>query len=259
MPVDKFELFAFYSNPKLLAELIEAEIDGVIIDWENKGKDVRQNLYNTQVNRHSRDDLSLVKKQNPNKIICRINGPEYFKIDEIDKAIDLGVDELLVPMIKKISEVELILKHVNDRVNVGLMLETNEALDIADQLNQLPIHRFFVGLNDLCIQRKNKYLFLPFLDGTIDDLRPKITKKFGIAGLTHPKAGVPVPCSVLINQMKKYQASFGFLRRSFYKDLDSYKTKDIIANLRAAFDDLDISIPNQLSEDDHELLKLASI
>ena len=167
---DKFELFAFYSNPKLLAELIEAGIDGIIVDWENQGKEYRQSLYNTQVNQHETNDLAVVKNKNPSRIICRINGPDYWSTAEINQAIDMGADELLLPMIRTPEEAEFVINHVNGQVEVGLMLETSEALEIADVLNDLPVNRFYVGLNDLSIQRRTRKLFLPFVDGTIDKL-----------------------------------------------------------------------------------------
>ena len=141
-------------------------------------------------------------------------------------------------MVRSVEQVEIILNSVRDRVKVGLMLETVEALNIADRLNSLPIERFYVGLNDLGISRNNRNLFSPLLDGTIEELRPKITKKFGIAGLTHPDLGSPIPCSLLIKQMKNHEVSFSFLRRSFYKDLDRYTAKDIIASLRDSFNDI---------------------
>lgn len=234
-----FELLVFYSNPKTLDTLIEANIDGIIVDWENKGKSNRQELYNTQVNEHTSKDLELVSKKNVANLICRINGPGYWSKEEIDRAIDLGATELLIPMIKSIAEVEFIINYIKDRVKIGIMLETNEALSIAGELDRMPIHRFFVGLNDLSIQRNSRNIFLPFVDGTIDTLRPKISKHFGIAGLTHPMAGDPIPCSYLIKQMKRYEASFGFLRRSFYKDLAVYKVAEIINALRCSFGDKD--------------------
>jgi len=247
-----FELFAFYSNARTLDKLIEANIDGIVVDWENKGKSNRQDLYNTQVNEHTAKDLEIVGKKGVKNLICRINGPEYWSKEEIDLAIELGVSELLVPMIKSVDEVKFVLDCVKNRVKISLMLETNEALRIIEQLDKMPVHRFFVGLNDLSIQRSSRNIFFPFVDGTIDVLRPKISKKFGIAGLTHPLAGDPVPCSLLIKQMKRYDASFGFLRRSFYKDLDIYEISEIINALRENFNDNNL-IVNDLTMDEKRL------
>lgn len=253
MPVDKFEIFAFYSNPTNLVELVSHGVDGIIVDWERKGKSNRQSLYNTQVNEHTVQDLSFVAKQEPSNLICRVNGPEYWSADEINKAIDLGAKEILVPMVTNLSQAEFVVETVAGRAKIGLMLETNEALSIADQLDKLDIHRFFVGLNDLSIQRKNRNLFVPLVDGTIDELRSKITKRFGIAGLTHPAAGEPIPCSLVIKQMKKFNASFGFLRRAFYKDLERYSTQEILTALRAELDDAQDTEPHKFTPEEINL------
>lgn len=252
--IDQFKIYAFYSNPNTLEELLVEGVDGIIVDWENKGKNFRQSIYNTQVNKHTVADLAYVAQQNPTDLICRINGPNHWSVKEIEQAIDLGATEILVPMIKNMEQVEFILEQVNGRIKIGLMLETMEAIAIVEQLNKLPICRFFVGLNDLAIQRKSRNIFLPFADGSIKDLRPKITKDFGIAGLTHPESGKPVPCSLLIKQMKNYRASFGFLRRSFYKDLANYSINEILTALRAVFNDGRKSTEKKLSIKETHLL-----
>lgn len=258
---NEFELLAFYSNIELLNELVGAGIDGIIIDWEKKGKANRQILFDTQVNKHTVSDLKAVRDHTSSRVICRINGQPFLDTDEINTAIELGADELLVPMIKTLDEVEFVLEVVKGRADVGFMLETNEALQIADQLNKFPISRFFVGLNDLCIQRKSRNIFLPIIDGTIDELRPKLTKRFGMAGLTHPLAGEPVPCASLIKEMKRHKCSFGFLRRSFYRDLSRYSVQSIISALREEFrQNFELSVRNEkITLNEKEIFKNALI
>ncbi len=243
-----FDFFAFYSNESTLQKLIEANIDGIIVDWENLGKSNRQNLYNTQINKHTVDDLKTVGRAGLRNVICRINGPEYWSKEEVNSAIDLGASEILVPMIRNIQEAEFILNTVDGRVKVGLMLETTGALSIANQLNELPVYRFFVGLNDLSIERKSRNLFEPLVDGTIDELRPKITKHFGVAGLTHPASGYPIPCSRLIEQMQKHKATFAFLRRAFYKDLERYSATEILDALRNQFSNQPVNLISKEEE-----------
>ncbi len=58
-----FQLIAFYSDTQTLDELIDAGIDGIVIDWENKGKSNRQNHYNTQISIHDSTDLEVVAKK----------------------------------------------------------------------------------------------------------------------------------------------------------------------------------------------------
>ena len=168
------DLFAFYSNPSQLEELIECDIDAVVIDWETKGKDKRQNLYNTQVNKHTISDLETVQKAGAKNIICRVNGQRFLSEDEIKTAIDRGAKEILIPMIKTLQEVDLVFNWINNQCSVALMVETNEAISLIDRLDQYNVSRFYLGLNDLSIQRKSHNLFNPLVDGTVENLRPKI-------------------------------------------------------------------------------------
>lgn len=232
---DKFELYAFYSNRHQLLELIDAGIDGIIIDWESEGKHLRQQLYNTQVNEHGIKDLKTVVNHNPKHIICRINGPYFLELKEIDLAIELGADEILIPMVRTLDQAKSLRDYIGDRAATSFMLETNEALNIAEDLDKLDATRFFLGLNDLSIERESQSLFLPLIDGTLEELRPKISSGFGVAGLTHPKAGYPIPCSNLIKIMRKYRATFGFLRRSFYRDVERYSIAEILSAIRLEF------------------------
>ncbi len=230
-----FKLFAFYANPATLSELIRNDVDGVVIDWERKGKDLRQQLYDTQISEHQSDDLRKVQQEKPKCIVCRINAFHADSISEINLAIACGANEILLPMVTKTKEVEQVIELANGRVKVGVMLETIEALAIAQELNDLPVHRFYVGLNDLAIQRGTRNIFLPFIDGLLDELRPKITRDFGVGGLTHPSLGNPIPCRYLIDRMKYYQCSFAFLRRSFYRDLNQFSMEDIFSALSKEF------------------------
>ena len=234
--ISPFELFAFYSNPDNLREVMDAQIDGIIIDWEQKGKKIRQSLYDTQVNRHSLNDLQIVAAQKPKKIICRVNGPDYWSKDEFQKAIDHGADEILLPMVKNLHEVTTAFKLINGQADISLMLETEESLLMIKALDELSITRVFVGLNDLSIQRNSNNIFAPMFDGTVDKLRPNISKKFGIMGLTHPDAGYPIPCKYLIHVMKGLKCNFGILRRSFYRDMKIYGAKEIIHSIRNTFE-----------------------
>ncbi len=231
-----FELFAFYANPEKLTELIASEIDGIVIDWERKGKELRQGLYNTQISEHHMEHLQLVKARNPRQIICRINPVNPESETEIELAIDHGADEILIPMVRTVKEVEQVLKFTENRVKVGLMLETEESLKAAIELNDLPVYRFFVGLNDLSIQRGVRNIFTPFMDGTLEELRPKITKHFGVAGLTHPLLGDPIPSKYLFNLMKHYKCSYAFLRRSFYRDLEQFSVSGMLDAMKYEFE-----------------------
>ncbi|OJJ13890.1 hypothetical protein BKI52_45260 [marine bacterium AO1-C] len=228
---NKFELWVFYANTQLLEQVESDLIAGFVVDLEKKGKDLRQKLYNTQISEHSIEDLKEVKKRTKSNIICRINPQESLNLREIKEVLDAGADEILLPMVRSLSEVVNVLQVVDNQALVSVMLETNSALTIVEKLDKLPLNRFYVGLNDLAIENGHQNIFTPMTDGTIEKLRPKISKKFGIAGLTHPSLGYPIPCKVLLRMMLMFNCSFGILRRSFYKDLAQFSAHQIYTAL----------------------------
>ena len=67
------ELWAFYSNPEFLRAIDSHLMTGFIVDLEKKGKDLRQQLYNTQITEHGLDDLKTARELTKSSIICRIN------------------------------------------------------------------------------------------------------------------------------------------------------------------------------------------
>jgi 2-keto-3-deoxy-L-rhamnonate aldolase RhmA len=256
-----FEFFAFYSNLDLTAKGIEAGITGVVVDLEKTGKIERQLLYNTQVNEHFVSDIEKVKKATSATIICRINGGEFLERGEIQSCLDAGADEILVPMITSLAEIDTVLAIIKDQARLSLMIETNEAIDLVKQINQYPVHRVFVGLNDLSIARNHRNLFLPMVDGTVDYIRENISTHFGVGGLTHPGLGSPVRCRLLTNEMKRLGCTFGFLRRSYYADLAKYSQKDIVDALNNEFasgefdPSLSLELKDQIMDSTDLLLK----
>lgn len=249
-----FELWVFYSNPQLLMEIDAEKPAGFVVDLEKKGKYLRQKLYDTQISEHSIRDLKKARQLTNAKVITRINPQTRLNKDEINEVLDAGADELLIPMVESVEEIEKVLATVNDRAEVGIMLETNKALQIASELDKLPLSRFYVGLNDLAIENRQHNIFTPMIDGTIEDLRAKVSKKFGIAGLTHPNFGYPIPCAMLIRMMIALDCSFGILRRSFYRDLAKASTQEIFSALRESFENPDFMSISETIETDKSVI-----
>jgi 2-keto-3-deoxy-L-rhamnonate aldolase RhmA len=228
----RFELIAFHANIEDTKTLAQCGIDGIIIDWERKGKKLRQQLFNTQINQHTEKDLKAISKEAIPHIICRLNPQTKVNPKEIFSAIDLGANELLIPMVRHAQEIEKVLNLVQNRAKVSIMLETQTAFQEIYALNNFPLERIYIGLNDLKIAMNSEYLFAPIANGMLDSIRPSINKKFGFAGLTHPTLGKPIPCKVLLEEMKRLNADFGILRRSFYKDAKHHSLAEIISALR---------------------------
>jgi len=213
---------------------MEGGLDGVVIDWENRQKDLRQSGYDTQINHDSLEDLRRIKSLCKTKIVCRINARHAGWKKEIEAAIEGGADEILLPMVRKVEEVSEAFSLSGGHFPVGILLETEDALRHARALAELPLARVYVGFNDLAIDRKQKNIFRVLLEDTLDEIRPLFRCPFGFAGLTLPEFGDPIPCELLMGEMARLDCSFSFLRRSFLRDSHDKNLAQEIQRIKAS-------------------------
>ena len=230
------QLFLFTTDKDIILSAGDAGISGFIIDWENKGKYERQKEADTQINYDSLETLQYVRSLTVTHIICRINrnGCLHECKEEISLALDGGANEILLPMVRTVKEVESVLNFVQGRCAVGILIETQAAVDLAAELGALPLSRVYVGLNDLAIDRNKRNIFSAVKDGTVDHVRQYINVPFGFAGLTLPGCGYPVPAKFLYSEMARLQCSFTFLRRSFLRDIQGKDMANKIGEMRQA-------------------------
>lgn len=104
-------------------------------------------------------------------VICRINAYSERTPNELEQAIGAGADEILLPMVRTVGEVEKVRTLAKGRCGVGILVETTNALRNVEELARLPLTRVYVGLNDLAIERGSPNLFAALVDGTVEDVR----------------------------------------------------------------------------------------
>jgi hypothetical protein len=124
-------------------------------------------------------------------------------------------------MVRTVSEVEHFIRHVDNRCNTGILIETKESVQIVEDLACLPLHATYIGLNDLSISMKTNHIFAAILDGTVESVAEVLNRRqrpFGWAGATMIDAGNPIPCWLLLTELSRLGTSFTFLRRSFRRD-----------------------------------------
>ena len=214
-------LFAFANNTASARAVVGAGATGVVVDWERRGKRARQAGADTQINADTPADLAAVRGATAGVVLCRVNRWSPWTPAEIDLAIHIGADEILLPMVRRPEEVDAALDVVDRRCRLGILVETSDAVRRVDSLVTRPLSRIYVGLNDLMIDRGGSSLFAPLVDGAVDRLAAATTAAgipFGVAGLTRPEDGRPVPCRLVLGALARVGASFTFLRRSFWAD-----------------------------------------
>ena len=214
------ELLVFSVDPAFAAACVDAGAAGVIVDWERRGKHRRQAGEGTQINSDTPADLARVRAATPGRVLCRVNSAGPWTHDEVELAIALGADEVLLPMVRTPEQVDLALDGVAGRCGLGILVETQDAVERVDELADRPLSRVYLGLNDLRIDRGSEALFTPLVDGTVDSVRAACGPvPFGVAGLTLPDGGWPVPSALLTAELARVGADFTFLRRSFTADV----------------------------------------
>lgn len=209
----------FTHDAAYAAAACRAGVAGIVVDWEWRGKAERQCGRDTEINLGTADDLRAIRATCEARVVCRVNNTPGAREREIDLALALGADEIWLPMVRRVDEVEETLAQIGGAAGLGVVVETREAIGFARKLGALPITRAFIGLHDLRIDRGHTGLFDPLLDGTVDRFREGFPGVLGVAGVTDPRFGEPVPQSLLLAQMARLRCGFAVARRSFRRDI----------------------------------------
>jgi hypothetical protein len=213
------DLFLFTTDPSWGRDVVAAGAAGIVVDWERRGKARRQQGEGTQINSDTLEDLVRMRAATPGRLLCRINGFGPWTRGEVADAVAAGADEILLPMVRTADEVDRTLDLVAGRCGLGILIETQDAVDRAAELARRPLARCYVGLNDLRIDRRSDQLFRPLIDGTVEAVRAVVTGPFGVAGMTLPGGGFPVSSDLLAAELVRTGAEFTFLRRAFTADM----------------------------------------
>ena len=247
------DLFLFTVDPAWGPDVVAAGAAGIVVDWERRGKHRRQRGEGTQINADTLDDLVRMRAAVEGRLLCRINGYGPWTAREVTDAVAAGADEIFLPMVRGTEEVDRTLDLVAGRCGLGILVETQDAVDRIAALARRPLSRIYVGLNDLRIDRRSTELFRPLVDGTVEAVRAVVDRPFGVGGMTLPGGGFPISSDLLAAELVRTGADFTFLRRAFTTDmvgrdpfvevprllasLDRYRTADgaEVAELRAAF------------------------
>ncbi|WP_245887902.1 aldolase/citrate lyase family protein [Geodermatophilus tzadiensis] len=232
------DLLLFTVDPGFGRDVVAAGAAGIVVDWERRGKARRQAGEGTQINADTADDLTRMRAATDGRLVCRVNGFGPWTAGEVDDAIARGADELLLPMVRTPEEVDRTLDLVAGRCGLGILVETQDAVDRAPALARRPLSRVYVGLNDLRIDRRSRELFRPLVDGTVDAVRAHVAQPFGVGGLTLPGGGFPVPGDLLAAELVRLGTDFTFLRRSFTADMAGRDPFREVPRLLAALADL---------------------
>jgi riboflavin biosynthesis pyrimidine reductase len=245
------------SDVALLASLAsappEAQPAAVAVDWERP--DERSTGLDRRPAAAQVAALAAVREVSPWPVVCRVNEVGPGTEDEVEQAVDLGADEVLVPMVRSEAEVERVLKAARGRFGVGIMVETPEAVDRAASLARLGISRAFVGLLDLAVERGTPSVFTALGDGTVDRLVAALAPTaYGFGGLTDPVRGHPLPARLLMGEIVRGGCSFAMMRNAFVADSALSSPAVVLASIRHELARLSRRDIGQVADDRSALL-----
>lgn len=99
-----------------------------------------------------------------------------------------------------------------------LLFETPESVSIVDEILSIKgIDEVFIGLNDLSLGYKKKFMFELLVDGTVEDLCYKFKKRglpYGFGGIASIGKGM-LPSEKIIKEHYRLGSTCAILSRSF--------------------------------------------
>lgn len=217
--------FMYITNSPEIAQIAEsAGVDRIFVDMEYIGKSDRQGGMDTVQSHHTLEDIKKVSKAiKKAELLVRVN-PIHEATDkyisskeEIDKAIENGAQILMLPYFKTVEEVKTFIEIVAGRVKVMPLLETPEAVECIDEILKLDIDEILIGLNDLSLGYRKKFMFELLVDGTVERLCNKFKKKgipYGFGGIAALGKGM-LPAERIITEHYRLGSSRVILSRSF--------------------------------------------
>lgn len=232
------KLMYLTNRPEIAAIAEEAGVDRIFLDLELRGKEARQGHLDTVISHHSINDVAPLKAAlKKAQLLVRVNSAYEGTKAEVDKVVNDGADIVMLPYFKTVDEVKVFLDSVGGRARTSLLLETPESVEIIDEILNLDgIDEIHIGLNDLHLGYKMKFMFELVADGTVERLCKKFREKgvfygFGGVGRVGNSAEVPLPAENIITEHYRLGSGMVILSRAF---CDLSKNKDI-ENIKAVF------------------------
>lgn len=198
----------------------KAGVDWIFVDLEYRGKADRQAGRNTVVSAHSLDDVANVRSalRGNAKLLVRVNPIGPWSAGEIDGAIEHGADIVMLPFFSTPEEVSTFVHQVAGRARTCLLVETLGALDGLDAILDVPgIDFVHIGLNDIHIARKTRFMFELLADGSVDEIAATIRAHripFGIGGMARIGEKVP-PAENILAEHYRLGSTGVILSRTF--------------------------------------------
>ena len=244
------ELLLFTKDVALARDAERAGVDGLIVDWETKGKNERQSGCDMEINADTPDDVARVAAAVALPVTVRINGLSDETADEIDLALACGARRLMLPMARSADDVEHFLAIVDGRARTIVQIETQDLVEDLDALAGLAWDCAYIGLHDLMLSRRAASMWQAVTDGTVERVFRRLSDRHvGFAGATVIGGGHPIRFTQILQELARLGARLTFLRRSLRREIQDRDIAAEIAALRAAWHACQVRGPQAIESD----------
>ena len=219
----------YITNNVDVAKIAEnSGVDRIFVDLEVIGKKERQGGMDTVQSNHNFDDIKKIKNSiKKSELLVRSNPIHYNSEEEINNIVNNGADIIMLPYFKTTKEVEQFINLVNGRCKTMLLVETAESVKSIDEILDIDgIDEIHIGLNDLHLDYKMKFMFELLVDGTVEYLCNKFKNKnipYGFGGIAGIGEGT-LPAENIIQEHYRLGSTRAILSRSF---CNTDKIKDL--------------------------------
>ncbi len=214
------KLMYITNNPAVAKIAADAGVNRIFIDMEVLGKAERQGGMDTVQSHHVPNDIAAVRAAigSSAEIMARVNPLNPNSHSEIDASIQNGADVIMLPMWRTADDLRRFVAMVGGRAKVMPLLETDTAVDNINDAVKVPgIDQMLIGLNDLHLCYRLKFMFQLLADGTVDRLSGVLGGAgipFGFGGVGRPGSGM-LPAEYIIGEHYRLGSSYVILSRSF--------------------------------------------
>jgi len=213
------KLMYITNKPDVARIAQSAGVDRIWIDLEVLGKEERQGHMDSVKSHHCIEDIARIRPLLiQSELLVRVNPINPNSKDEINCVIENGADIVMLPMFKTTEEVQFFIDCIDGRAQTLLLLETKEAVEKVDKILSVDgIDEVHIGLNDLHLVYKMKFMFELLADGTVGWLCTKFKAKgipYGFGGIARLGYGI-LPAEYVIAEHYRLGSSMAILSRSF--------------------------------------------
>jgi hypothetical protein len=262
---DRFCLTLITDDAALATAADRARVDRIGVDLEILGKEERQKGRGTRLSGHSLDDLARISAAVTRaSLFVRLNPVNANTAAEIDAALALKAEVLMLPFFQTQEEICTFVDAVRGRSQTVILLETASAvMRVREILAVGGVDEVMIGLNDLRLQFRAANHFEVLGSPLIDFHSAEVCRSgraLAIGGIGRvDDHALPIPSDLIYAQYPRLRATGAWIARSFFRDLPAaWDLAGAIQASRQRLNDWSTASAAALEEAHNELVRRAA-